>query len=118
MRTTAAPQLLKRKYALLIEERSKHPDQSVETFCRVHGITVWCYYYWRKRLSSRTLKPVSREQFVPVNISPSPSLVSRGNTPRYALRFPSGITLGISGDFDRNHVVELVGILNGMQSQS
>jgi hypothetical protein len=115
MSTAVNPLLLKRKYAAIIAERQKHPDQSVETFCRAHGIKVWCYYYWRKRLPALAIKSVSREQFVPVNVSPSPSPVYRGNTPRYALRFPSGITLGISGDFDRAHVVELVGILSGAQ---
>jgi hypothetical protein len=114
MRTTTASLLLKRKYAAIIQERLKHLDQPVETFCRARGITTWCYYYWRKRLKAKANQLIPREQFVAVNVSSSP--VCHGATQRYAIRFPSGVTLGISGDFDRNHVVELVGILGGARS--
>jgi len=114
MSTTVTSLPLRRKYAAIIQERQKHPGQSVETFCRAHGITPWRYYYWRKRLKAKANPLIPREQFVPVNILPSP--VCHGATQRYAIRFPSGVTLGISGDFDRNHVVELVGILNKARS--
>lgn len=114
MTTAAGSLLLRRKYTTIIRERQKHPYQPIETFCRTHGIAVWCYYYWRKRLSTPESKSVFNERFIPVNVSASPAC--RENTQRYALRFPNGITLGISGDFDRNHVVELVSILTGTQS--
>lgn len=114
MSTTVSSPPLKRKFAAIIQERQKYPDQSVEEFCRAHGITPWCYYYWRKRLKPKANPLVPRERFVPVNVLPSP--VFHGATQRYAIRFPSGVTLGVTGDFDRNHVVELVGILSGARS--
>ena len=110
----AASLLLQKKYAAIVRDRHRHPDQPVESFCRTRGITPWCFYYWQKRLRSQPLAPVPLEAFVPVSISPHS--VHRGSTPRYALQFPSGVTLGISGDFERDHVVELVGILSRAQS--
>jgi hypothetical protein len=100
---------LQKKYAIVFKDREKHPKQSVESFCKSHGITPWCFYYWRKRLLS--IRPIPRDQFVPVSMFSS--AVQRGESERYAIRFPSGVTLGISGSFDRTQVTELIDILRG-----
>jgi hypothetical protein len=100
---------LQKKYTFIVKDREKHPGQSVASFCKSHGITPWCFYYWQKRLKS-TLS-IQRDKFIPVSVY-SPT-VQRGKSQRYAIRFPSGETLGISGDFDRAQIRELVDILRG-----
>jgi hypothetical protein len=106
-----APISVQRKYAALISEQQMHPDQPVKSFCRSRKINPANFYYWRNKLQAIPVQAVAQQKFVPVSISP---IIHKEESSRYAIRFPNGVTLGISGDFDRAHIAELVDILGGV----
>jgi hypothetical protein len=87
-------------YKRLIELRAADRGIPLQQFCRRHGISVWTYYYWRKRLSTGAV-PVSRP-FVRVHVGCA-GVPGAG----FELLFPNGIILRTAASLDRRTMTEI-----------
>jgi len=94
---------LKAKYGMILQEREKHGDQSVEDFCKRYGISAWTFYYWKKRLRRASDCPLPIKRFVPIQVMPSRSS-SRDTVNDYEIRFPNGYAMRISGAMPREDI--------------
>jgi hypothetical protein len=107
MRTT---EKLQAKYSLILREREKHSDQTVEDFCKRHGTTPWTYYYWKKKLGKISDSSPSPRSFLPVQVMPpSPIFTSGGSSALdYELRFPNGCMMRLSGTLSREDIAAVI----------
>jgi hypothetical protein len=113
-------QLLEAKYARILRERTQHADQSVDEFCRVHGIAPWTYYYWKRRLRQA---PVSKGASLPVKnflplqlISPSPKIANGEGGMKYEITFPNGVTVHLSGTMQREDHAVIIGTVAAIRA--
>jgi transposase-like protein len=112
------PEQLKAKYALILRDREKHTDQTVDEFCRVHGIAPWTYYYWKRRLRQApgpesTTLPVKK--FLPIHVMRPPSPELRDFSPGCEIGFSNGMTMHFSGKMqleDVSHIIRTVSSLH------
>ena len=108
------------RYARIFKERARHTDQSVDVFCRVHGITPWTYYYWKRRLRpapTSTTASLPEKRFLPVRILPPASPAGNGDTViKYEMEFPNGIRLRLSGALQREDHSAVIGAVAGVRS--
>ncbi|MBN1983784.1 MAG: hypothetical protein JW795_19775 [Chitinivibrionales bacterium] len=85
----------------------------VEQYCNQHGINRKTFYYGHRKL--RIKKQLSKDTFIPVQISPSPIIYtetsSAGQTWRALL--PNGIILSIPMNADRHFLNTLINSLQG-----
>jgi hypothetical protein len=86
------------KYALILQDREKHIDEPMTIFCKKHGISLWTYYYWKKRLGKFQDRSLSPKKFTPVTLE-QPAQTAFGK-PYYSFRFPNGAALLISEKMD------------------
>ena len=107
------------RYIRILKERERHTDQTVDEFCRNHGITPWSYYYWKRRLSQAPAcdrASLPENKFLPVRIMPSVATTGNGNTIiKYEMEFPNGITLRLSGSLQREDHVAVIGAVGGLR---
>ena len=89
-------------YRKLLKERTRDPLVPLDRFCRRHGISLWTYYHWEKRLGytdaafQKVTTPV-QQAFVPVSVSPVHDVSSC-----MEIRLREGTVIRIPGGFDRD----------------
>lgn len=71
--------------------------QTVEQYCREHGIDKAVYYYWHKRLQ----KQHGPSGFIPLNIRDAGSTDTE-------LRFPNGVSIVFNGPVSAVMLKELI----------
>jgi hypothetical protein len=98
------------KYTRILRGREKTPDIPLERFCRKHGISLWTYYHWKKRLAADSSTEVMRtEPFVPVVMG----RIEQANGAWVEVRYPNGILLRCTGSHNGEELVLLAGALRG-----
>ena len=97
---------LRTKYSRMLREREQTPDIPLDRFCRNHGISLWTYYHWKKRLADNrpALRPTP---FVPVIME---RLEQESGT-WAEVRYPSGILLRCTGSHSGEDLALLAGAL-------
>jgi hypothetical protein len=109
-------QQLAAKYAMLLQERKKHADQSVEEFCRGRGISPWTYYSWKKRLRQASNDSTVPKKFLPVQfISPTPTTTRAEGGTEYEIKFPNGITMRLMGALQGEDHSAIIGAIAGVR---
>lgn len=105
-------QQIKTKYAMILRERAKYANQSVEEYCRGKGINPCTYYYWKKRLGATAASAV-QNKFLSVQVmQPTPSGDNGEAVIQYEIAFPNGITMRLSGalrHMDHSAIISAVG---------
>ena len=89
-------------YRTLLQKRSRQASVPLARFCRDHGISIWTWYYWKKRLGHKAgaLKktpPPVRESFLPVSVLPS----YNKDQPFIEVRLRDGTIVRVPGGFDK-----------------
>ncbi len=108
---------LKAKYGLILREREKHGDQSVEDFCNRHGITPWRYYYWKKRLRKAADNFPPLRKVVPLQLTPSSRVCANdGSVIDSEIKFSNGTMMRISGTIQREDFLALIETVAAVQS--
>ena len=101
---------LRKKYTRILKQRERTPDIPLDVFCRKHGISLWTYYYWKKRLAGNLSTQVVRtEPFVPVVIGH----LEQENGSWAEVRDPNGILLRCTGGHNGEELALLAGALRG-----
>jgi hypothetical protein len=97
---------LRAKYTRILREREQTPDIPLDRFCRKHGISLWTYYHWKKRLADNrpALRPTP---FVPVVME---RLEQESGT-WAEVRYPNGILLRCTGNHSQEELAFLAGAL-------
>ena len=62
---TSRSEALLAKYRTLITTRPRVPGESIETFCKSIGISVYVYHYWKRRILNQS----AAAPFIPVTIN-------------------------------------------------
>ena len=102
--------VLREKYTRILKQREQAPEVSLNRFCRRHGISVWTYYYWKKRLADIATTQVLRtEPFVPVVME----RLEQENGAWAEVRYPNGILLRCTGSHSGEELALLAGALRG-----
>jgi len=109
------------RYARILKDRQHHTDQTVDEFCRIHGITPWIYYYWKRRLHpapAGTTASLPEKRFLPVRILPPPASPAGNGDPviKYEMEFPNGIRLRLSGALQAADHSAVIGAVVGVRS--
>ena len=101
---------LQAKYARILKQRERRPEVPLDRFCRQNGISLWTYYYWKKRLSDTPTTQVLRAgPFVPVVIERrEPESIAWAE-----VRYPNGILLRCTGNHSHEELAFLAGALRG-----
>ena len=87
---------LRAKYTRILKQRERRHEVPLDRFCRQHGISLWTYYYWKKRLTDTPTTQVLRAgPFVPVVMR----RLEQESGPWAEIRYPNGILLRCSGNF-------------------
>lgn len=79
------------KKALIIKWENSH--QTISTFCKEQGIAHSLFYYWLKKHRNRQTsnQPIkTNNDFIGLEIMPSPSHPSEGATPFAEIELPGG----------------------------
>jgi hypothetical protein len=101
---------LEAKYTRILREREQMPDIRLDRFCRKHGISLWTYYHWKKRLAANPSTQVVRtEPFVPVVMN----RLEQENGSWAEVRYPNGILLRCTGNDSPEALAQLAGALRG-----
>jgi len=109
--STISPQ---EKYASILKDREKHPDEAIAIFCKKHGISLWSYYYWKKRLGKFQICSSLQKKFIPVTLEqPAQNCIDK---PLYTFRFPNGTALLISEKMDPSDLSRLALTVAGIQA--
>jgi hypothetical protein len=108
-------QRLETKYTQILQDREKHPDQSVEEYCRGQGINPWSYYSWKKRLRRAPKTAASEKKFLPVHVLPPASLENDEAVTTYEMAFPNGITMRLSGALRSADHATIIGTVGGLR---
>ena len=97
---------LRTKYTRILKHRERSPEVPLDRFCRRHGISLWTYYHWKKRLSADI--PAQRSApFVPVVMERrEPDSVAWAE-----IRYPNGISLRCTGTFSTEALASDAGAL-------
>jgi hypothetical protein len=101
---------LHERYRKILIDRTTHPDQPIGRFCRSHKISVWSYYYWKKRIR---VDPIpadhqdTQSSFIPIALQPAASLPVS-----YEIQFANTTTLSVRPGFNRDEVSVLIGLLS------
>ena len=96
------------KWRSLVSEQEES-GQSVAAFCRVRGLPVSHFYYWKKRL-----REVATPPFVEVQVA-KPHLRSRHSRsalgPTIEVRLSNGRSLIVAPEFDASHLRALLAVV-------
>jgi len=86
-------------------DRWKASGQSVASFCAAHRVSQATFYYWRKRLASRTRSTTApAPAFAPVQVVPDPMA---------EIVLPNGFIVRVPATTDPAAVARLVAALGG-----
>jgi hypothetical protein len=97
---------LQEKYARILKQREKAPEVPLDRFCRQHGISLWTYYHWKKRLADNYAAQRSTP-FVPVVIERrEPESIAWAE-----ILYPNGILLRCTGNFSTEALASVAGAL-------
>lgn len=100
-----------------ILSKKTNSTQNVKDFCSAHGISVWIYYYWRRRFKDKkesvsdNSTPLPQPSFIPVKMMKSQSPVSQNQSYDFELEICGSTTLRIARDFDKDSLRSLLGVL-------
>jgi hypothetical protein len=108
-------QQLETKYTRILQDREKHPDQSVEEYCRDQGISPWSYYSWKKRLRREPKTASIEKKFLPVHVLPRASLENDEAVIHYEIAFPNGITMRLSGSLRSADHAAIIGAAGAVE---
>jgi len=100
--------ILRAKYARILRKREQAPEVPLDRFCRKHGISLWTYYHWKKRLAATPSTQVVRtNSFVPVvmgRLEPENGFWAE-------VHYPNGILLRCTGSHNGDELALLAGAL-------
>jgi|SRR5271157_3585241 len=100
--------ILGAKYTRILREREQAPEVPLDRFCRKHGISLWTYYHWKKRLADTPASQIVRtEPFVPVVMG----RMAQESGAWAEVRYPNGILLRCTGSHSREELALLAGAL-------
>ena len=99
-------EFLRAKYARILREREQAPEVPLDRFCRKHGISLWTYYHWKKRLAD------SRPALMPGPFGPVLMEQPEPESGAWAeVRYPNGILLRCTGSHRMEELAFLAGAL-------
>ena len=95
------------KWMELVSEQSRS-GQSVSAYCREHGLRVWQFYGWKKRL-----RDSDAPQFVEVAVKPPAEIAQQPSQQGGAIevRLRSGHRVVVERGFDASHLRALLLVL-------
>jgi hypothetical protein len=94
-------------YKRLIELRQRQANIPIADFCRKNAISIWTYYYWRKKLTclhAEEFRP-AEHAFVPVRVESRPV-----SAHLFEVLFPNGIVVRSVAGLDREMLTKLASI--------
>jgi transposase-like protein len=94
---------------LLSEQQES--GKSIAGFCRDHGLPVWQFYEWKKRLRSAEAEPfVAVEVVASAAVAAAASQATVPSTP-IEIRLCGGRSLLVGPDFEASHLRRLLQVL-------
>jgi hypothetical protein len=93
-------------YRRLLSLREQNPGESVAVFCRRHGMSVWTYYYWRKRLGGGLEVGAVRPTFV--QVADGEGVRAVVPTLGVELAFPGGLQARLPRGYSREELLMVV----------
>ena len=93
-------------YRRLLSLREQSPGEPVAVFCRRHGMSVWTYYYWRKRLGGEQAVAAVRPTFV--QVADSGQVQAVVPTLGVELAFPGGLQARLPRGYSREELLMVV----------
>ena len=95
------------KWAELVSAQSMS-SQSVSAYCQEHGLRVWQFYEWKKRL-----RDSDAPKFVEVAVKPPAAIAQQGSRQGSAIevRLRSGHSVVVERGFDASHLRALLLVL-------
>jgi len=102
------------RYRKILSQRPMHTDQPLRAFCRSHKISVWSYYYWKKKIpcDRATVEPKNEVQpFVPITLA-----LEESPSSTYEIHFGQSTRLTVRSGFDREEAAALIDMLRARAS--
>ena len=102
-------------YRKILRQRQEEKGVPLERFCRKRGISVWSYYYWRKRLDHSEVQPVttaapSPRTFLPVTLS---GQLPQGRADFTEVVFRDGTIVRFPGGFEAQRFSAIAAVVRG-----
>jgi hypothetical protein len=109
MNNKSRHEILFERYRRIVSDRTTHSDQPLHAFCRSHKISVWAYYYWKKKVSRdpAPCAPLKVQQpFLPIAISHQ-EVQSTG----YEICFGKNTRLSLTPGFNKDEIATIIDLL-------
>jgi len=97
------------RYRRLTELYGRRGSMTTQQFCRKHGVSVWTFYQWRRKLHAEGAGSARRQAFVPLKLEAPAS----GFAAAVEVRLPGGLVARFASDVPASRLADIVTALGG-----